>query len=346
LADRAESLGFDSLWGVEHHFNGYAVCPDPLAFLHYFAGRTKHIRLGTMVVVLPWHDPVRIAEACSVLDHISGGRNILGVGRGVAKLEFDGFGLDMQQSRQKLIEATQAVQMGLEKGYIELDGEVIKQRHVQIRPHPARSFVNRIYGSASSPETFSIFAKLGIGLLLIPGGKPWSELVNAVDEYRREFREIHNREAPRPIFVGWTFVDEDADRAREIGIDLIAKYSLSALDHYDFLGPHMKGLRGYEAYAAMGDAAAAAGVDTATYNESFARDHIYGTPDACYERIRELRADLGAAAFLGVFSYSGMSATEAYRNQSLFAEKVLPRLKSLEPDIDLDMPKALAEAAE
>ena len=53
LADKAESLGFDSLWSVEHHLNGYAMCPDPLKLLMYFAGRTRNIKLGTMVVVMP-----------------------------------------------------------------------------------------------------------------------------------------------------------------------------------------------------------------------------------------------------------------------------------------------------
>src|ERR1700722_17240489 len=110
LADRAEELGFDSLWGVEHHFNGYAICPDPLNFLTYFAGRTQHLRLGTMVVVMPWRDPIRVAEDTSVLDHISGGRNILGLGRGVAKIEFDGFRLNMGESRQRLVEGTKALQ--------------------------------------------------------------------------------------------------------------------------------------------------------------------------------------------------------------------------------------------
>src|SRR5579871_3078203 len=80
MADRAEKLGFDSLWSVEHHLNGYAMCPDPLKFLMYFAGRTTKIRLGTMVVVMPWHHPIRVAEDVSVLDHVSGGRTILGVG--------------------------------------------------------------------------------------------------------------------------------------------------------------------------------------------------------------------------------------------------------------------------
>ncbi|HIM38221.1 MAG TPA: LLM class flavin-dependent oxidoreductase, partial [Dehalococcoidia bacterium] len=69
MADMAEPLGFQSIWGVEHHFTDYTMCPDVIQFLTYMAGRTEKALLGTMVVVLPWHDPMRIAEQFSVLDH-------------------------------------------------------------------------------------------------------------------------------------------------------------------------------------------------------------------------------------------------------------------------------------
>src|ERR1700754_2383717 len=99
MGDMAEPLGFDSLWGVEHHFTNYTMCPDVLQYLTYFAGRTKNIRLGSMVVVLPWHHPMRVAEQVSMLDHMSDGRLILGIGRGVARVEFGGFGIDQNNSR-------------------------------------------------------------------------------------------------------------------------------------------------------------------------------------------------------------------------------------------------------
>ena len=65
LADLAEPLGFDSIWSVEHHFTDYTMCPDVVQFLTYMAGRTTRVRLGSMVVVLPWHDPLRVAEEVS-----------------------------------------------------------------------------------------------------------------------------------------------------------------------------------------------------------------------------------------------------------------------------------------
>ena len=77
FAEMAEPLGFDSVWSVEHHFDDYTMCPDVLQFLSYMAGKTKHVKLGSMVVVLPWHDPIRVAEQASLLDHLSNGRFIL-----------------------------------------------------------------------------------------------------------------------------------------------------------------------------------------------------------------------------------------------------------------------------
>ena len=79
MADLAEPLGFDSIWGAEHHFDDYTMCPNVAQFLTYMAARTKHVKLGSMVMVLPWHSPVRLAEEVSVLDNLSDGRVILGI---------------------------------------------------------------------------------------------------------------------------------------------------------------------------------------------------------------------------------------------------------------------------
>ena len=101
LADLAEPLAFDSIWTVEHHFTGYTMCPDPIQFLTWMAARTKNIQLGSMVAVLPWHDPIRLAEQISVLDNMSDGRFVFGMGRGAGRIEFDGLGIPMSESRQR-----------------------------------------------------------------------------------------------------------------------------------------------------------------------------------------------------------------------------------------------------
>jgi len=84
----AEELGFDSVWITEHHFTDYSMSNDPLQLLTYLAGRTKRVKLGTQVIIVPWRDPVRLAEAIINLDHMSNGRAILGFGGGLAPHEF------------------------------------------------------------------------------------------------------------------------------------------------------------------------------------------------------------------------------------------------------------------
>ena len=152
LADLAEPLGFQSIWGVEHHFTDYTMCPDVLQFLTYMAGRTTDMQLGSMVCVLPWHDPMRVAEQVSMLDNLSDGRFILGVGRGLAKVEYDGFRVDMNESRTRFIESAECLLAGLESGFCEFDGEYIKQPRREIRPNPFRSFRDRTYAAAISPR--------------------------------------------------------------------------------------------------------------------------------------------------------------------------------------------------
>jgi alkanesulfonate monooxygenase SsuD/methylene tetrahydromethanopterin reductase-like flavin-dependent oxidoreductase (luciferase family) len=168
LADLAEPLGFESIWGVEHHFTDYTMCPDVLQFLTYMAGRTQRAQLGSMVIVLPWHDPMRAAEEISMLDSICDGRLILGLGRGAAKVEFDGFRLSMDESRARFVESAETVLRGLETGFCEYDGVYVKQPRVAIRPAPFKSFRGRTYAAAVSPESLPIMASLGVGILIIP----------------------------------------------------------------------------------------------------------------------------------------------------------------------------------
>ena len=109
LADLAEPLGFDSLWAVEHHFDNYAMIPDVVQFLTYMAGRTSRIQLGTGVIVLPWHDPVRVAEQIAMLDILSHGRLLVGFGRGAARLKYEGFRIPMDEARERFIESAEVV---------------------------------------------------------------------------------------------------------------------------------------------------------------------------------------------------------------------------------------------
>ncbi len=107
------------------------------------AGRTKKAKLGSMVVVLPWHDPIRVAEQVSVLDHLSNGRFILGLGRGLARIEYEGFRLDQNEGRALFVEYAELVISALEKGYME--GGSITQTTPPINSSPAGAVISRTY---------------------------------------------------------------------------------------------------------------------------------------------------------------------------------------------------------
>src|SRR5690242_6901627 len=281
FGDLAEPLGFDSLWGVEHHFTDYTMCPDVLQYLTYFAGRTSRINLGSMVVVLPWHNPIRVAEQISVLDHVSNGRFIFGMGRGLGRVEFEGYGVDQNDAREIFVESAQMLIEGLERGWCEFDGKHIKQKRRDIRPRPFKSFKGRTYAAAASPESSEIMAKLGIGLLVIPQ-KPWEAVITEMSNYKRIYREVNRVEAPPPVLAGWVFCDEDAARAEAMARQYIGGYWHTVLKHYELVGDHLGKLKGYESYGAMQKMV----TDPAARDQMidfFLGLQIYGTPAQCHD---------------------------------------------------------------
>src|SRR5437870_1816912 len=192
LAGAAEPLGFDSVWSAEHHFTDYHMCPNVAQFLTWVASRTQRVQLGSMVMVLPWHDPVRLAEEVSVLDHISGGRVLLGLGRGLGRVEFDGFRLEMGESRRRFTEYADAILSALETGEMAYDGELYHQPRVEIRPAPLASFRGRVYASAISPETSRILAKLGPDdfCRFLAGLQVWGTPAAVAEQLRENVRRI------------------------------------------------------------------------------------------------------------------------------------------------------------
>jgi len=98
------------------------MCPDVFQFLTYMAAKTEHVQLGSMVCVLPWHDPVRVAEQISMLDNLSNGRVILGMGRGTGRVEFDGF-VSIWELLDFDLRSAEIVLTALEQGWIEYSGD-------------------------------------------------------------------------------------------------------------------------------------------------------------------------------------------------------------------------------
>lgn len=326
LAELADPLNFDSVWSVEHHFTDYTMCPDVVQFLSFMAGRCPRLQLGTMVIVLPWHDPVRVAEQISMLDHLCDGRMILGLGRGLGRVEYDGFRIDMDEGRNRFVEYAQLVLEGLERGYVE-GGDSVKQPRRDIRPYPAHSFRGRTYAAAVSPESMPIMARLGAALLIIPQ-KPWNVVQKDFEIYHKVYREENGCEAPPPLCGGFYFVDESADRAEEMAHKYIADYYHTAMKHYEMTAEHFGKAKGYEFYSNVGSYIDKHGTDNAAAD--FVKLMPYGTPQQVLDKLAGIREMIGMNGVMTHFSYAGMPFDEAERNMRCFASGVLPELRSWE----------------
>ena len=343
LAALAEPLGFDSVWSVEHHFTDYTMVPDVVQFLSYMAGKTSHIQLGSMAIILPWHDPLRVAEQVSMLDNLSGGRYILGIGRGLAKFEFEGFRLDMTQSRAMFIEYAETVLEGLEQGYVERDGVFAKQPRREIRPYPVRSFQGRTYAAGVSAESMPIMAKLGAGLLIIPQ-KAWDEIAQDMESYRSSWAEFQpGRPRPRPYVSGFTVVDSDADRAKELAHQYIGVYYQTVTQHYNLMSQDFAGAKVYDHYDKLSKFINERGMDYAA--SGFTSLMPWGTPDQVLRKIEKIRDIVDMGAFVGYFSFAGMPIDQAERSLNLFASEVLPVLKQWEVEESVPAPQAVGPAA-
>lgn len=329
LARLAEPLGFDSIWSVEHHFTDYTMCPDVFQFLSYMAGCTDHIQLGSMVCVLPWHDPLRVAEEIAMLDNMSGGRVVLGIGRGTGRVEFEGFRVEMPEARRRFAESADMVLTGLETGVCEYDGEFVRQPRKDIRPRPFKSFRGRTYAAAVSTESAEIMAKMGVGILIVPQ-KPWSTVREELATYRATFRDATGEEPPPPMVAGWTYVNESADKAETMARRYIGGYWDSIIKHYEFDQDHLKNTPGYEFHGQMYDRLnAPGGMERMT--DFFLGLQVWGTPEQVREKIVTIQDNTYNDGYMAVFSYAGMPIADAEASARLFAAEVMPDLKALAP---------------
>ncbi len=325
MADLAEPLGFDGVWAPEHHFDDYTMCPNVIQFLTWVAARTARVKLGSMVVVLPWHDPMWVAEQFSVLDHVSGGRGILGIGRGLGRIEFEGYRIPMSESRQRFVEYSEALIRGFATGYMEYDGTLYRQPRTAIRPFPLRPLAGRIYASATSPESAPVMARLGVGIMII-AQKPWPAVVAELDTYRQIYREVNGTAAPKPLLVTFTAVHESEDGAREMYERYIMGYCRSALEHYEFANAHLAAIPGYEYYGKLAANLAKHGAEP--FLRFLADLQVWGTPARVTEQVVENIRCIDGAGVICVFSYGGMPHDVAKSNIRLFAEQVLPTLRA------------------
>jgi alkanesulfonate monooxygenase SsuD/methylene tetrahydromethanopterin reductase-like flavin-dependent oxidoreductase (luciferase family) len=169
----AEELGFESVFLVEHHFTGFGQISASLNLLCYLAARTKHMRLGTAVMVLPWHNPALLVEQAATVDVLSNGRLDLGVGRGYRYSEFAGFRMSMDEAEARYQECLAFIRKAwTAKGRFSHDGAYWHYDNVVIEPAPMQHPHPPLWIGANSDASIVNAAKDGFNLLIAQHGTP------------------------------------------------------------------------------------------------------------------------------------------------------------------------------
>lgn len=328
LADMAEDMGFDSIWALDHHFTGYTMSPDPTQMLTYFAGRTKRVQLGTAVIVLPWHDPVEVAEKIALLDVLSGGRTIIGYGRGAATVEYAGFRIPMDESRERFVECAEIVRRGLTQESFSYEGKYYKIPEIQIRPRPISHPEQRCYASSVSPESAEIMAKLGLGVLII-AQRSWEDTAKDYLRYRENARAAGFEPRP-PIGLFNVLVCDDKQEAEDLAQEHMGAMFDSIENHYRFSEGHLTKVKGYEFYGKMAKTYAKLNADQEAKAKAIAfyrSLHASGTPDQVLEKFRYIHSTVALEHVVNTFAFGGLPFDKLRRSHQLFAEKVLPTLQ-------------------
>jgi len=325
LCEIAADEGFDCLWSAEHHFSDYSFVPDNIHLMTHLAAKHPNIDVGTAAVIIPWHDPLRVAENAAVLDLLSNGRLRLGFGRGLARREFETFRLSMDESRGRFDEAAPMIVEALKTGFIEGNGTYYKQPRTEIRPRPQYSFDGRIYAVASSEESVTSAAKLGAHIVMF-ADRPWEMRLPTIERGRALHREFHGTEPPDVMLTEFVICGTDLDQCEAEARQYQGKFVESNFYHYEFLGDHFKSVKGYDSYQQKAEIARAAGLEGAI--EGFMKAASWGTPDKILRGLEKRRELLGSFELNVAFRFGGTPYDVAQRGLKLFAKEVLPVLKS------------------
>jgi len=330
LARLAADLGFDVLWSVEHHFNDYSFCPDNLQLMSYLAAVCPDVDLGTAAVILPWHDPLRVAEQASVLDYLSKGRLRLGIGRGLARREFEAFRGTMDESRGRFDEAAEMILRGLRTGFVEGNGTFYRQPRTEIRPRPSRSFDGRVYAVASSDDSVVSAAKLNARMVMF-ADRPWPMRMPAIQKHRDLVRQTHGVDAQPPLLADFCVCTPTMDGAKEKARKYMGKFVESNFYHYELLGEHFGTVKGYDAYAQKIAMAKEIGMDGIV--SAFMEAAVWGPPDRILRMFEERRSIVGEFELATSFRFGGTPYDLAESGLRLYAKEVLPVVRSWKHEV-------------
>ena len=231
--DRAESLGFDSLWVTEHHFRHFGgMMPSPSVILAAASQRTHKMRLGAAVSIVPMHNPLRIAEEFAMVDQLSGGRVNFGAGRGMHPTEYAVFGYDWNDAQKRLPEGLDIIVRAWSGEEFEWQGEHYRFPRLRVYPRPLQQPHPPIYVTANrDPESFNMIGRRGHHLMTLPWIATNEEQRPRVEMYRAGLRDAGHPMEDKDVFTMYPiYVGGDDDEARRDVIEHWHRWRGFALD--------------------------------------------------------------------------------------------------------------------
>jgi alkanesulfonate monooxygenase SsuD/methylene tetrahydromethanopterin reductase-like flavin-dependent oxidoreductase (luciferase family) len=300
-AEVAETLGYDALFIAEHHFHDYGIIPNPAVMLAAVAQRTQRLRLGTAISNLVFHNPVTVAESYAMVDILSKGRLVLGVGSGYLKHEFAGFGIAPEEKRQRFDEALMVMRRLLAGERVSHAGPFFTLDAVAINVRPIQQPTPPIYVAILTREAAYYIGRQGNRLQTVPYASltALAQVAELEQQFRRGLREGgHADREDDAVHVFHCHVAETDAAARHAAADAFQLYVDTRLYAYR---------RTYDDVLASGLA-------------------LFGSIETVVEKMVALHG-MGVRHIALLMNFGNLAQAEALASMRRFANEVMPRLR-------------------
>jgi probable F420-dependent oxidoreductase len=307
----AEKIGIESVFVSEHHFVDTGFFPSPLISLSYLAARTSKIKFGPGVLLLPLYDPVHVAEDCAVLDIISGGRLILGVGQGYRPEEFDAFNVPLTDRPGRMREGVTLIRRLWTEPKVTFRGKYFQSDELPLNPKPVQSPAPPIWIAAKKRRAVELAAEVGDGWFADPI-TPVPIIRRNRTYWENAIRAAGHDPADRTFAYYREFlVSDNDDTAWQAGRESM--------------------INGYRNYLRWGhlvdDEGKPIAPDRADLLEQIVKERFtWGGPERCAADIEKLRETLRLDHLIMKMKFPGLSHQDAMKSIQLFGQKVLPRV--------------------
>ena len=323
LADRAEAWGIDCVWLGEIHFTPTrSVISASLQVASAIASRTRRVRMGTAVQVLPLNHPLRIAEEVATVDHISEGRFEFGIGRSGVVRSYDAYGVPYAESQARFREALAIIRQAWTGEPFSYEGEFYRVDKATVTPRPYQVPHPPLRMAATSEETFPAAGRMGLPIFIGLRTTEIADLQSQLAPYRQAWREAGHSADPSvylrvPVYVSTT-AQGAVDEPRESLLSFFARQTELARSAVGRAGAGPADRRQFQAER-MGDL---------SYDDMLARKVAFGDVAGVIDRLTHLREELGLDGIIAELNPGGRIPPDLEaRSFELLAREVLPALR-------------------